>query len=152
MEDIVPDFSATSLDGQIVNLSDFQGRQVVVLDFWATWCGPCIDGMPALQELHEEFDEKGVEVLAINVGERVDTVQAFIDSTGYSFRVVLDPAEDIKRLYRVDGIPQLIVVDQEGHPQHIEIGYPDSEKGANERKKRLKNRLEKLLKQPTTAT
>lgn len=146
------DFSAIGLDGEIVTLSEFRGRETVMLDFWATWCVPCVAGFPELQELHEELGEEGLEILAVNVGERVDTVQDFMESEGYSFRVVLDPDEEIKRLYGVDGIPQLIVVDTDGKPRQIEVGYPVSDKGAEQRKKRKRKLLKKLLEQSPTAT
>lgn len=150
--EIMPDFLAIGLDCETVTLSEFRGRETVMLDFWATWCVPCIAGFPELQQLHEELGEEGLEILAVNVGERVDTVQDFMESEGYSFRVVLDPDKEIKKLYGVDGIPQLIVVDNDGKPRHIEVGYPMSERGAEQRKKRIRKLLEKLLEQAPTAT
>ena len=64
-----PDFSASDLQGRSVVLSEFQDRKVVLLDFWATWCAPCVQTMPKLQEIHEEFEERNVEILAVNLGE-----------------------------------------------------------------------------------
>lgn len=143
--DQLVDFSTVDLHGEMVTLTEFQDREVVVLDFWATWCGPCIDGMPDLQELHEEFDHRGVEILAVNVGEQVDTVQKFMAKQLYSFRVIMDPDREIKALYGVEGIPQLIVVDKKGRLRHTEVGIPVSEKGIKNRKKHLKRLLRHLI-------
>ena len=148
----MPDFSSVSLDGNLVSLSEFQGDEVVVIDFWATWCKPCIKGMPDLQDIHKELGEEGVEVLAVNVGERVDKVQGFMERESYSFRVVMDPDKEIKDLYGVGGIPQLIVVDKRGRPRHIEVGYPMSERQAEIRKQRLRNLIKELLREPSPSS
>lgn len=145
----MPDFSSVSLDGNLVSLSEFQGDEVVVIDFWATWCKPCIKGMPDLQNIHKELGDEGVKVLAVNVGERVDKVQDFMEREDYSFRVVMDPDKEIKDLYGVGGIPQLIVVDKSGRPRHIEIGYPMSQRQADLRKQRLRKLLRELLNEPS---
>lgn len=138
----IPDFVAAELGGTDITLSDFRNREVVMLDFWATWCQPCILGMPSLQAMHEEFDERGLEILAVNLGEDPDTVSEFMEDWAYTFRVVMDPDELVSGKYGVRGIPQLVVVDLDGRVAHIELGYaPDL---AEAREKRLRELLERL--------
>ena len=118
-----PDFAATDLTGRPVVLSDFRGRKVVVLDFWATWCGPCLLAMPGLQEVHEEFGGRGVEILAVNLGEDPEQVREFLDQNGYTFPVVADPDFTIGGLFGVRGIPAQVVVNREGLVESIQVGY-----------------------------
>ncbi len=90
----IPDFAAIDLDGANVTLSEFRDREVVVLDFWATWCQPCIQSMPALHALNDEFDERGAEFLAVNVGEEPELVRDFLQDKEFAVRVVMDEQED----------------------------------------------------------
>ena len=118
-----PDFSAADLTGRPVVLSEFRGRKVVVLDFWATWCGPCLLAMPGLQEVHEEFGGRGVEILTVNLGEDPEVIQGFLDENGYTFPVVADQDFAIGGLFGVGGIPAQVVVDREGLVQSIQVGF-----------------------------
>lgn len=142
--DAISDFSGIGLDGEFIAMSDLRGQQVVVVDFWATWCKPCVNGMPALQELHEEFGERGVTVLAVNVGEQAETVRNFIKTAGYEFTVVMDGDSKIKEEFGVGGIPQLFVVGRDGLLKHTSIGYPPSPEGARKKTQALKKLLLKL--------
>ena len=118
-----PDFSARDLEGRPVVLSEFHGRKVVVLDFWATWCAPCLKAMPTLQELDDEFNERGVEVLAVNLGEEPDHVQRFLERNGYSFRVVADQDQTIGDRFGVGAIPAQLVVSADGRIEWAQVGY-----------------------------
>ncbi len=149
--DQIPDFKSSTLHGGSIALSDFRDQQVVVLDFWATWCTPCVKGMPALQEMHEEFGGRGVKVLAVNVGEDAETVQEFIDREGYSFDVVMDPFDDISDAFGVGGIPQLFIVDKSGHLQFSKVGGAVSSAQAKAQANKLGALLEKLLQEVPTA-
>ena len=120
-----PDFTLDSLDGDAITLSDLEG-QVVVLDFWATWCRPCVRSMPHLQELYERYAEQEVVVLAINVAQERDEVAEFIAETGYTFTVLLDSDSGVTDDYRVQGIPHTVVVDREGEV-HSVFGIGDVE-------------------------
>ena len=120
----IPDFAAIDLDGANVTLSEFRDREVVVLDFWATWCQPCIQSMPALHALNDEFDERGAEFLAVNVGEEPELVRDFLQDKEFAVRVVMDEQEDISGAYGVRGIPQLVIVGMDGRVVRIEVGYP----------------------------
>ena len=118
-----PDFSATDLQGRQVTLSEFRGQKVVVVDFWATWCAPCVMAMPKLQELHDEFKEREVEVLAVNLGEDPDLVRRFLELKKYTFRVVMDQKRVIANRFGVSAIPALVVVDADGRIGWTRVGY-----------------------------
>ena len=121
-----PDFSATDLQGRQVTLSGFRDHKVVVVDFWATWCVPCVMAMPKLQELHEEFKGREVEVLAVNLGEDPDMVRRFVEPKKYTFRVVPDQKRIIGNRFGVRAIPALVVIDADGRIEWIRVGYnPD---------------------------
>ncbi len=127
-----PDFTLTDVDGKTVNLSDYRGKKVVILDFWATWCGPCRAAMPLIQSYYEKNKGK-VEVLSINEQETPDRVAAFIKQTGYTYRVLLDRDGKVESAYRVYGIPTLFVVDKDGDLRHKSVGYrPDLEQQLTE--------------------
>ena len=117
-----PDFSATDLQGQPVVLSEFKDRKVVVTDFWAEWCGPCLMAMPDLQELHDEFEGRPLEILAVNLGESPEQIQRFIERTGYTFRVVPDQDDSIGNLFGVTAIPTMVVIGADGLVKRIRVG------------------------------
>ena len=117
-----PDFSAIDLQGQPVVLSEFRDRKVVVADFWAEWCGPCLMAMPDLQELHDEFEGRPLEILAVNLGESPEQIQRFIERTGYTFRVVPDQDDSIGNLFGVTAIPTMVVIGADGLVKRIRVG------------------------------
>lgn len=118
-----PEFSARDLAGQTVHLSDYRGRKVVILDFWATWCGPCRMSMPGLQSLQDDFKGRGLEILSVNQRESAEQAGEFIKKKGYGFHVLLDPDASVAAKYFVRGIPTLLVVDKNGVVQWIRTGY-----------------------------
>ena len=122
-ENLAPDFQLSSLDGQAVSLRDFRGRPVM-LNFWATWCGPCQLEMPFIQEIFEdsEFAAKGLAVLAVNIGESPDTVKDFVEGHGLSFPVLLDTTKDVALKYNIRGIPATFFIDENGIIQDMKIG------------------------------
>lgn len=122
-----PDFSLSDLSNQTVTLSSFRGRKVVLLDFWATWCGPCRMEMAGLQDLYGKFKDRGLEILSVNQGESADQARNFIQRKKYSFHVVLDQDEAVGNRYGVRGIPTLALVDKKGEVRWIRVGYSPSE-------------------------
>ena len=129
-----PDFKLESLDGKEVSLADFKGN-VVVLDFWATWCGPCRASMPHLQALSadKELAGKGLKVVAVDAEEEKGDVQGFIQKAGYTFAVLLDKDGKMVKDYGVSGFPTTVVVGRDGTVKNVFLGLtPDSPKKLDE--------------------
>lgn len=109
-----PDFSAEMLDGSTLSLSDLRG-QVVLVNFWATWCGPCGEEMPDFQTIYELYESDGFVVLAVNYEEGRSQVAGFVDDLELTFPVVLDESGTINRqLYQVGGYPTSYLLDRNG--------------------------------------
>ena len=123
--DIAPDFSAELLSGEIFTLSENRGT-VVVLDFWATWCGPCVEKMPTIQTLSEQH-ESNVIFVGMNVGEDSSWVQDFIAEKGFTYSIGLDEDYYIHRnLYPTLGIPYLVIINGDGMITKIFLGGSDT--------------------------
>jgi thiol-disulfide isomerase/thioredoxin len=121
---LAPDFSLDSLEGGKVSLSDFRG-QPVLLNFWASWCGPCRAEMPEMQRLKEEHAADGLVVLVVNAGEDEGAAQRFLDSLGLDFEVGLDRDLSVTREYRVLGLPASFFIDREGIVRELFPGRMD---------------------------
>lgn len=106
-----PDFEFATMDGQTAKLSDYQG-EVVVLTFWATWCGYCMRDMPELDKIDQNFDD--VQIVAINRGDRSADAQAKAEELGYGFAWGLDEDGAIEALYPASGIPYTVIIDKDG--------------------------------------
>ena len=89
-----PDFALAALDGSTIALSDLEG-QVILINFWATWCPPCREEMPAIQQLYDQYQDRGFTVLAINQGQEAAQVATFAEEMGLTFPVLLDPDGDV---------------------------------------------------------
>ena len=88
-----PDVQLSLLDGTQFNLASYREKNVVMIDFWATWCGPCVEEMPALAEVADEYSSQGVVFFALNQGEDKETIQKFLDEKELDIMVALDSAE-----------------------------------------------------------
>jgi thiol-disulfide isomerase/thioredoxin len=114
------DFTLTNLEGNKIKLSDYKGK-MVVLDFWATWCGPCRASFPNMQKLVTKYKNKNIEFFFINTWERKseskikEDVSKFIKENKYSFNVLFDFEDKIVKGYKIKGIPTKIVIDKEGN-------------------------------------
>jgi thiol-disulfide isomerase/thioredoxin len=115
-----PDFELADLSGKPVRLSDLRGHPVVV-NFWATWCGPCRLEMPLLQKYADRYPQD-LHILAVNDGETQDEVQKFVDDLGLQFNILLDPAEKVIDLYRVQAFPSTFFLDASGNIRFQHIG------------------------------
>ena len=125
--DMAPDFQLQSLGGQSYSLSDLLG-QPVMLNFWASWCGPCVHEMPYIQQIYDEWSGAGLVLLAINYGESSSEVRTFIESRGYSFPVLLDTSSGTGQEYRIMGIPTTFFIDGHGVIQDKVVGsFPNKE-------------------------
>jgi thiol-disulfide isomerase/thioredoxin len=125
-----PEFNLQSLDGSPIALSQLKGN-VVVLDFWATWCPPCRKSLPHLQHISQDSDlrQKGLRVISVNVRETKDKVQEFLKQNGYGFAVALDSDGATSQKYLVQGIPTTIVVDGAGVINRVFVGFGDQSEG-----------------------
>jgi thiol-disulfide isomerase/thioredoxin len=126
--DAAPDFALKDLSGAEVSLASLKGK-VVVLDFWATWCGPCKAAMPVIQKLHDEYASKGVAVLGVNTWEQNQkAVRDYIASKKYTYPCLLD-GDKLAEAYGVPGIPTLVVIGKDGKVALIEVGLSDATGG-----------------------
>jgi peroxiredoxin len=110
------DFSLTDLDEQVRSLSHYRG-QIVLLNFWATWCKPCTIEMPAMQAQYDRLRKSGFVVLAINELEDVEKVREHIRSYGHTFPVLLDTDNRVANMYGVYGLPVSVFIDEQGRVQ-----------------------------------
>jgi len=121
-----PDVKLKGMDDKQVTLAQFKG-QVVILDFWATWCGPCRASLPHLQELYEAKKGDGVKVFAVDQQEEKDVVQKFINETKLTVPVLLDTDAQVGQKYYVSGIPQTVVIGKDGKVKKVLVGFgPDT--------------------------
>lgn len=116
-----PDFTIQTPDGQAIRLSDYQGRPVLI-NFWATWCAPCLLEMPALEQTYQKYKSQGLVVLAVNQAEAPDRVKQYMTTYKLSFPAVLDNDLAVSRMYRVTGYPTTWLVDREGHLRQMRRG------------------------------
>ena len=120
---IAPDFQLTTLDGQKITLSMLRDK-TVLLNFWASWCGPCRFEMPFIQEIYEDkaLAEKRLMILAVDIGESEATVRDFVTANGLTFTVLLDSNEDTALRYNIRGIPTTFLIDSDSVIQDIKVG------------------------------
>jgi peroxiredoxin len=121
-----PPFTLTDMKGQQVKLADQKGH-VVVLDFWATWCAPCVRELPLLDQISQQLSGQGLVLLAINQGEEKDVVQKFLDKEKLSLHVLLDEKGTINEQYLAEAIPETLVIDKKGIVSYVAGFGLDSE-------------------------
>lgn len=117
-----PDFTLKSAGGENLKLSEFRG-QVVLLNFWASWCGPCRQEMPALDELHRRYAPLGFTVLGVNVEQDPTQAMAMLRERPVSFPVLFDSGNTVSRLYQVSAMPSTVIVDRNGNMRYLHKGY-----------------------------
>ena len=117
---LAPNFRLAKATGGTLALSDLRGKPVL-LNFWATWCGPCLIEMPELQSVHERLGDK-LTVLAANLGESSTRAQDYFDELGLTFTTVLDRDEEVYGGYRGFGLPTSVFIDAEGIVRAVKIG------------------------------
>lgn len=119
-------FTLSDLAGNTVSLADFKG-QPVILNFWATWCGPCEAEMPEIDKAYLKHKEEGLVVLAINLAEHPDTVKSFVDYYDLAFTILLDRDKAVGKLYGARALPTTYFIDRSGTIVHTYYGQMDKE-------------------------
>jgi peroxiredoxin len=120
--DLPPDFTGTTLDGRKITLSDFRGKNPVVLNFYAEFCGPCRKEFPHLKALDEKLGPKGLRIVAVSLDEDRGAAAAVPRESGARFPIVFDPKGSIAERYGVQAIPHTVVIDREGKVSAVLIG------------------------------
>ncbi|HEY98042.1 MAG TPA: TlpA family protein disulfide reductase [Dehalococcoidia bacterium] len=118
-----PDFELMNLEGEVVSLSDYRGN-AVMLNFWASWCGPCRYEMPFFQEIYEDIKWKasGLVLIAVNIDESGFTAAGFMEANGFDFMVLLDTTGEVANKYNVRGIPATFFIDERGIIRYSDVG------------------------------
>ena len=142
-----PDFSLQRTDGKDMKLSEEKGN-VVLIDFWATWCPPCRASLPHLQKIHEDqkLADKGLHIFAVNEGEEKDKAKSYLDQNNLTFPCVLDKSSAVGNKYLVHGIPTTVIIGRDGKVRNVWIGYGD---GMEEQ---VRKALDGALSAPKTGT
>lgn len=117
---MAPDFELKNLDGTIVKLSDLRGKNVII-NFWATWCGYCVEEMPDLQKLQDTYKDDLI-VLTVNVGESKEVVEKFMKDNNLELQVVLDEKSNVANMYGVRSFPTSLAVSNDGEAIASHIG------------------------------
>ncbi|ARK30242.1 thiol-disulfide oxidoreductase ResA [Halalkalibacter krulwichiae] len=106
-------FVLNDLEGQRIELEDLKGKGVF-LNFWGTYCPPCVKEMPIMEDLYNEYQEKGVEIIAVNAAEPSLTVERFVDRHGLTFPIAIDKGRDVIDAYGISPLPTTILIDEHG--------------------------------------
>lgn len=111
--DFAPELALNDLDGRPFDLASLKGK-VVLINFWASWCGPCILEMPSLQKLHQRLASKGFSVLGVGIDDQSDGLKQIRAEYGLTFPILDDSQGISKKLYRLTGVPESVVIDRQG--------------------------------------
>ncbi|KUO64118.1 MAG: hypothetical protein APF84_08395 [Gracilibacter sp. BRH_c7a] len=107
------DFTLPDFNGDMVALSDYQDENIY-LNFWASWCEPCVQEMPAIEKIYQENKDKGLVILTVNTGEDKATVEEYMKTNGYTFPVLMDLEMEVARQYKTASIPVSFFINKEG--------------------------------------
>ncbi|MDP2932262.1 MAG: TlpA disulfide reductase family protein [Chloroflexota bacterium] len=116
-----PDFKLADLNGNTVALSDLRGKPVL-LNFWATWCPPCREEVPLIEEINQEWTSKGLVVLTVSLDDSADTVKDFVQNYGLTFTVLHDREQRVAQTYGIQGIPTTLFIDKDGNIRARTVG------------------------------
>jgi len=125
--DIPPDFSLPTISGdggETLKLSDLKGR-VVLVNFWASWCGPCVSELPAMERLYTRLKSRGLVIVGVGVDDQPEALTEFQRRFGLTFPLVVDQTGEVKSRYKLSGVPESFIVDKEGKL----VMVPDPEDG-----------------------
>jgi peroxiredoxin len=135
-----PDFTLKSLSGKNVKLSEMAGN-VVMLNFWASWCGPCRKEMPLLNDLHNKYKKLGFTILGVNVEQEQKLAKSFLSDTPVNFPILFDKSNKVSKDYDVIAMPTTVMIDRNGKVRFIHKGYKDGDE------KKYKKMVKKLVRE-----
>jgi peroxiredoxin len=136
-----PNFKGTNLDGNSIELNRLLGKAPILISFWATWCKPCVEELNEYQKIFSEFNEKGMEFIAISTDNEktLAKVKPFIKSKNFSFTVITDSNSEIARKYYAYQIPFTVIIDKAGTIVYSHMGFMKGDE------KKVKTIIEELL-------
>ena len=117
-----PDFTLPTRDGGSLSLDQLKG-QVVMINFWATWCGPCRQEMPLLQQIQSKYEPLGFTLVGINVEPDSDAAKTWLAQVPVSFPILFDPQNKVAESYGVQGMPSSVFIDRSGNVRFVHRGY-----------------------------
>ncbi|MEM7220228.1 MAG: TlpA disulfide reductase family protein [Pseudomonadota bacterium] len=117
-----PDFTLEALDGENLRLQEYRG-QVVLINFWASWCGPCRQEMPVLDRLHQRYEEAGFTVLGVNVEGKRGPAEKIARKSRLTFPVLIDAGQKVSETYDLEAMPSTVLVDRDGVVRYVHRGY-----------------------------
>ncbi|MBV8973989.1 MAG: TlpA family protein disulfide reductase [Sinobacteraceae bacterium] len=117
-----PAFTLASRSGQDVSLTQYKG-QVVMINFWASWCGPCRQEMPLLESIYKKYNKMGFTMLGVNVEPDSNAANAWLKATPVSFPILYDRDSKVSKLYDVAGMPSTVIIDRSGKLRALHRGY-----------------------------
>lgn len=126
-----PDFTLRSVGGPNLRLQEQRG-QVVMLNFWASWCGPCRQEMPRLNRLYEKYRSAGFQLFGVNVDEDVHNATGVTSSMNLQFPILLDTEKRVSRLYDLSTMPSTVLIDRDGRVRFVHLGYKEGYEKAYE--------------------
>lgn len=129
--DAPPDFTLPSLNGGQVQLSKHRG-EVVYVDFWATWCGPCRKSLPWMESVYKKYKDLGFTIIGVNMDGKADVAQKFAKANGVSFTLARDPKGKIAEAFGVRGMPSSYLIGRNGKIIYTHEGFRDSDKASLE--------------------
>ena len=122
LEGMAPDFTLKSRSGENVKLSEHRG-EVVMINFWASWCAPCRQEMPLLEEMYKKYSDLGFVLLGVNVEEDSSKATELLRDIPVSFPVLYDNKNEVTKLYKVVAMPSTVMVDRDGNMRYLHRGY-----------------------------
>ena len=117
-----PDFALKRSTSENLRLSEYRG-EVVIVNFWATWFGPCRQEMPLLDELYQRYERVGFNLLGVNIDDDSRKAMKMIEELGVNFPVLFDSRKEVSKLYEVEAMPVTVLIDREGNVRYVHHGY-----------------------------
>ncbi|MCK5666360.1 MAG: TlpA family protein disulfide reductase [Thiotrichaceae bacterium] len=134
------DFTLKSLSGKNLKLSEYAGN-VVLLNFWASWCAPCRQEMPLLNDLYNKYEKLGFVILGVNVEEQTDKARSYIADRPVDFPILFDDKNTVSKQYNVIAMPTTVMIDRNGNMRYLHQGYKPGDE------KKYKKMIKKLIRE-----